>query len=63
MSLYENVKKQCEAHNISVLQLESQLGFARSSICKWDTNVPSVDRVQKVANFLNVPITEILDKE
>lgn len=38
------------------MELERQLGFSRGSIFKWDTNIPSVERVKLVADKLNKPI-------
>lgn len=38
MSIYENVKSACKESGISVLELEEKLGFARSSIYKWNTS-------------------------
>ena len=61
--LYNNVKKICEVQGISISQLERDLEFPRSSVCKWNKNVPSVTKVQKVADYLKVPIEKLLAKE
>ena len=58
--LYGNIKKLCESQKISISQLERDLKFPRSSICKWDDNEPSVTRVKKVADYLKVPIEQLL---
>lgn len=63
MSLYKNVKTICANRNISVRMLENSLGFPRSSICKWDTNTPSVDKVKKVADYFGVSIEYFLSEE
>lgn len=59
--LYNNVKKICENKKISVSQLERDLEYPRSSICKWNENEPGVTKVQKVADYLGVPISELLE--
>lgn len=56
MEIYKKVQEACKEANISVMELERQLGFSRGSIFKWDTNVPSVERVKLVADKLNKPI-------
>lgn len=56
MRMYEKVKEACKEADISVITLESELGFARSSICKWDKNIPSIEKVALVARRLNKPL-------
>lgn len=61
MSIYENVKSACKESGISVLELEKKLGFARSSIYKWNTSTPGVDKVKAVADHLKKPIEYFLE--
>lgn len=42
------------------MKIESDLGFASGSICKWNDVEPSVKRVEAVANYLNVKIEKLL---
>nr|DAW41367.1 MAG TPA: repressor protein [Bacteriophage sp.] len=58
--LYDNVKILCAEKNISVGQLEKELGFSNGSICKWNENEPGIRKVQKVADYLQVPIEDLL---
>lgn len=58
--LYRNVKRLCEQRKISISQLERDLEFPRSSICKWNENEPGITKVQKVADYLQVPIETLL---
>lgn len=59
--LYDNVKKICEQKNVSIMQLEQILGFPRSYICKWNDIEPGIRKVQKVADYLGVPIEKLLE--
>lgn len=59
--LYGNIKALCEKRNLSISQLERDLKFPRSSICKWDENEPSIWKVKKVAKFLGVTVDSLLD--
>lgn len=61
MAIYEKVKSACKEKNISVAELEASLGFARSSIYKWDTNIPSVEKVKAVAKKLEKPMEYFLE--
>lgn len=54
MSLYENVKFVAKSKGYSINQLEKELGFARSYISKFQKITPSMDKVQKIADFLGV---------
>lgn len=60
-SLYDNVKAICEERNLPISTLEDSLGFPRSYICKWNKNEPGIRKVQKVADYLGVPIEKLLE--
>lgn len=53
---YSKVKELCKEKGISVRKLESDLEFSFGSICKWDINLPSFDRVEKVANYFSISL-------
>lgn len=58
--IFDNVRHLCREKGISITKLEDDLGFARSSVCKWNKNEPGIRKVQKVAEYLGVPIEELL---
>lgn len=60
MQIYDNVKKICREKGIPIAVMERKLGFARSSISKWNENEPGVRKIQSVADFLGVPIESLL---
>lgn len=60
--LYDNVKRLCKKKGISISKVENELGFPRSSICKWNENEPGIRKVQKVADYLQVPIEKLLEE-
>lgn len=60
--LYGNIKTLCDKQNIPISQMERDLEFPRSSICKWDENEPSVWRVYKVAKLLGVTVDSLLEE-
>jgi transcriptional regulator with XRE-family HTH domain len=56
------IQELCREKGTSVSKLEKELGFSNGSMYKWDTNSPSVDRVQKVADHFGVPIDYLVRK-
>ena len=60
MNMYERIKVECGKKGISVSALESELGFPRSSICKWDKNIPSILKVKQVADRLGITLDELV---
>lgn len=63
MSLYENVKSVAKSRGYSINQLEKELGFARSYISKFQKITPSMDKVQRIADFLDVTVDELMNGE
>lgn len=60
MNIYEIIKVKCAKKGISIASLEKDLGFPRSSICKWDKNTPSVIKVKLVADRLEVTVDALI---
>jgi len=54
MSIVARIKKLCEGKNLTLNKLERTLALSKSSVAKWDTNSPSIDKVQKVADYFGV---------
>ncbi len=59
--LFDNIRLLCRAKGISVWRLEKDLGFSNRSICKWNKTDPGIRKVQKVADYLGVPIEHLLE--
>ena len=58
--LFNRIKDLCEDHGMSINALEKAAGLTRGSFCKWDSSVPSVDKVAAVARVLGVTVDELL---
>lgn len=54
--ILERIKELCSEREITVAQLERNLGFGKGTIGKWKERIPSVDKVRVVANYFNVSI-------
>lgn len=58
--IYQNIKAIADAKNISIRKIEKDTGIVLGSIYHWDDIKPSVDKVAKVAKYLDVTIEELL---
>ena len=47
---------------ISVAELERTLGFGNGSISKWNKQSPSVDKLNKVADYFDVSVDYLLGR-
>jgi transcriptional regulator with XRE-family HTH domain len=59
MLTYSKIKQLCKSNGITVTGLEKELGFARGSLCKVDTNKPSMEKVQKLADYFNMSVDSL----
>ena len=63
MGLYENIKRIAERKGVSISKLEKDLGFARSSVAKFNSNIPNVDKIKAIAEYFAVSIDEIVNPD
>lgn len=60
MSLLERIKELRESHgNISINRLEKEAGLSRGSLAKWDDHAPSYEKLKKVADYFEVPVSTL----
>ncbi|EAD0667652.1 XRE family transcriptional regulator [Listeria monocytogenes] len=62
MTIVERIKKLCSAHKITIAELERRTELKNSTIYRWDTNKPSIDKIQKVADFFDVSVDYLLGR-
>ena len=58
--IYETIKILSRKKGLSFNQLEKTLGLSKGSLCRIDTNRPSVDRLQKIADFFEVSLDYLM---
>lgn len=58
--LYENIKALAKKKGIPIYRIEKELDIADGSICKWNNINPGVDKVAKVAKYLNTTVDNLL---
>ncbi|WP_168901212.1 helix-turn-helix domain-containing protein [Levilactobacillus tujiorum] len=60
MDILTNIKLIAKPKGISISKIERDLNFGTNSMYNWNRTNPSVDKVQAVANYLNVSLDEIV---
>ena len=62
MSIVENIKSLCSEIGISIPKLEKILNLSRGSVYNWDKNSPSIDKLEKVADYFKVSTDYLLGR-
>lgn len=60
MDVYENVKRIAKQRGLSLQKVAEQAGLGINSIYDWRKIDPSISKVQKVADVLNVSLNELV---
>lgn len=60
--VYDKIKKIADKKGISIRKIESETGITLGSIYHWNEVKPSVDKVLKVAKYLNVTVEKLLEE-
>ena len=58
--LMERIKALCKARGLSLKDVERGAGITVNTMCRWGESAPSVDKVQKVADFFCVTVDDLL---
>lgn len=61
MNLTTKIKKLCEQNDITIAALERTLNLGNSTIRRWETNSPSVDKLKLVADYFHVSLDELTE--
>ena len=60
MGIVDNIKELCKENNTTIPRVEKELGFGNGGIYSWNKSSPTIKKLQKVADYFNVPISRIL---
>ncbi|MEK4513638.1 helix-turn-helix transcriptional regulator [Paenibacillus sp. FSL K6-2524] len=60
MEIVDNIKVLCIKNSTTIPKLEKTLGFGNGTIYNWSKSSPSLEKLQKVANFFKVEIDELV---
>lgn len=56
------IKEVCKEKNITITSLAEKLNIKQESLSRAINGNPTVETLQKIADNLNVPITELFEK-
>ena len=57
--LYERIKELCKENGTNISQLEREIGVSRGYISKIDRHRPSIDRMEQIAQYLGVSVSDL----
>ncbi len=60
MSIVQRIQELSSLKNTTLVGLERTLGLGRGTIRNWDKNSPSIDKLQKVAEYFDTSIDSIV---
>lgn len=60
--LYDKIKKIAKENNISIYRIERDLDLSNGSIRKWNSSIPLAQTLNKVAKYLGVSISELMEE-
>ncbi|WP_296287876.1 helix-turn-helix transcriptional regulator [Lactobacillus sp.] len=61
--IYSRIRDLAQQHKISLAELERSLQFSNGIISTWKFSNPSIDKIQKVANYFNVSTDYLLGND
>lgn len=63
MNVFDRVKKLAESQKIPISELERKLGMGANSLYKWKNQQPTIDKIERVADFFNVSTDYLLGRD
>lgn len=63
MNILERIQELASERDVSIKRIERECGMGNGTIRKWGTQSPSIENVRKVANYLHVSLSCLIDEE
>lgn len=63
MGIYDNIQNVAKKKGISINRLEKELGMTRGSMYKFNQSTPSSEKIQRIADYLDVPVEVLMKGE
>lgn len=60
--MVKRIRELCNEKGISLSALGKELGLGKNAIARWDTNKPSIEKVEKVADYFDVSVDYLLGR-
>lgn len=58
--IVDSIKKLCKDKNITVSQLEKEIGLSQGLVSKWMNTTPSLDKIVDIADYFRVTLDEVV---
>lgn len=58
--IVDSIKKLCKDKNITVSQLEKEIGLSQGLVSKWMNTTPSLDKIVDIADYFHVTLDEVV---
>ena len=58
--LLTNIRRLCSKKPVSIAKLEKATGISNGTISRWNKSSPTIENVQKVAEFFGVTVNDLL---
>lgn len=60
ITIVESIKELCKSNNITVSQLEKNIGLSQGLVSKWVNTTPSFDKIVDIADYFHVSLDEVV---
>ena len=60
VSIVESIKSLCKRNNITVSQLEKNIGLSQGLVSKWVNTTPSFDKIIDIADYFHVSLDDVV---
>ena len=63
MTLVDKIRTLARQRDMSLPQLEQELGLGKGTISRWRNSSPNTEKLQKIADYFNVSMDYLLGRE
>ena len=61
--IFAKILQLCKEKGISVARLERETGISNGTISRWGSSSPTVEKLEKVADYFGVSVDSLLGRE
>lgn len=61
--IFKKISELCKEKGISVAKLERETGISNGTISRWGSSSPTVEKLEKVADYFGVSVDSLLGRE
>lgn len=63
MDIVNRIKEKCAEQGTSIKAVEREIGLGNGTISRWNTSIPSYDKIMRVADYLHVSFYWLISGE